>query len=125
MLGSAETVAVVVDPHSSEQLRSLVKRCEVWAVDSALNRAFAESYWSELANSSGLSLTIFDSSPGESPPDTVLRMLDMIDLHHPHCTRYEFVGVHLTPHLGEELARLGYVELSSLSEGFSASKPAP
>ena len=119
------TVAVVLDPEFGERLRTLAQQCEVWAVGSTLNREVAKRYWSELTTPSNSSLTIFDWSPGESASETVLRMLDMIDMHHPGCTRFEFIGARADPRMSEELARLGYTELSLVERGFNATKPAP
>jgi hypothetical protein len=120
-----ETVAVVVDACFGEALEALSRLHHVWVVDSSQNRSVVRRIWAERAPSADVSLTIFDAVPGEPPETAVLRMLDMIELHHPHCTRYEILGAALGAELTEELEGLGYSDFGNIPNGFSASKRAP
>jgi len=118
-----ETVVVVLDALCGDRLADLVKRDPVWVVGSAMNRPIVEQLWSQRGRS--ISLTVFDWDEGEQPSATLMRMLDMIDLHHPHCAGYRFYGAALTNDVSEELFRMGYPHQVSTHYGFAANKAAP
>ena len=116
----SETVVVVVDPLCGDRLADLVKCAPVWVVDSAMNRPVVERLWSQSGES--ISLTAFDPVEDEPPSATLMRMLDTISLHHPHCEGYRIYGASLTNDVCEELARMGYPYNASTHYGFAANK---
>lgn len=69
-------------------------------------------------------MTVFDWASDEAPSDTVLRMLDTIEEHHPNCGTIEFFGVKALPPLVSELQKRGYLHDTPTDDGFVASKHA-
>ena len=122
--GDAETVGFVVDPQFGARLREIATRGHVWIIDSQRNRPVVEAMWSTLPKDATSPVTIFDAVPTESPSDTVVRMVDTVDLHHPQCTCLEFYGVAANPSIKSALASLGYSEVQTSSNGFIAKKHA-
>ena len=118
-----DTVVVVLDPLCGDRLADLVKGDPVWVVDSTINRPVVERLWSQSGQS--ISLTAFDWAEDEQPSATLMRMLDMINLHHPHCVGYRIYGASLTNDVREELARMGYPHQVSTHYGFAANETAP
>jgi len=122
--GDAETVGFVVDLQFGARLREIATRGHVWVIDSPMNRPIVEAIWSNLSKDGASPATIFDAVPGEDPTETVLRMVDTVDLHHPQCTCLEFYGVAFNPSIKNALADLGYSEVQTSSDSFWARKHA-
>lgn len=115
-----ESVVIVVAPDFGERLPALARRCDVWIVDSPANRAAAEACWSKRGESR--TVTVFDATRDESPEAATLRILDMVELHHPGVTRYHFAGVALASPLADDLARRGFAGFVATDLGFEARK---
>lgn len=122
--GAEETVGVVVDPEFGHRLREVTARGHVWIVESAANRPVVDAVWAA-APKGGLSpVTIFDAVPAEAPADTVVRMIETIELHHPQCTLLEFYGVAASNPVRLQLAELGFGAIEENVGGFLARKHA-
>jgi len=119
----SHTVVVVLDPQCGERLADLAQRDPVWVVDSPTNRPVVERLWSSPGDT--ISLTVFDRVEGEAPSATLMRMLDTIDQHHPHCAGYRIHGASATDEVCGELARLGYRHQARTPHGFDASEATP
>jgi hypothetical protein len=122
--GAEETVGVVVDPEFGQKLREVTARGHVWVVESAANRPIVDGIWAALPKGGLSPVTIFDAVPADAPADTVLRMLDTIELHHPQCTRLEFYGVAVSVPIKQSLADLGFRAIEQNAGGFLARKHA-
>jgi hypothetical protein len=119
-----ETVAVVLTPEHGTRLFELCARFDVWAVDSALNRKAANSIWESLPPGDMSPITVFDWTPAETVSETILRILDTVEEHHPHCGRLQFVGAQQSPQVSTELQDRGFLYLVDTVDGFLASKDA-
>jgi hypothetical protein len=119
-----DTVGVVVDPQFGVRLRGIIARGHVWIVDSSLNRPVAESIWSGSPEGGLSPVTVFDAVSAEKPGDTVVRMVDTIELHHPECKRLEFYGVAPFGAVKQALDALGFSVAESNADGFVARKHA-
>lgn len=123
-IDSQETVALVLAPDYGPRLRDLCARANVWAVDSAMNHETATEIWAALIAGAQSPITVFDWTPDESASDTILRMLDTIEEHHPHCANIEFIGANTSPYVLAELDGRGYSNYKRTEQGFFASKHA-
>jgi hypothetical protein len=119
-----ETVALVLILDYGQRLSELCLRADVWAVESPSNREAATEIWNRLAQGEHSPMTVFDCAPDEAPGDTVLRMLDTIEEHHPNCATIEFCGAKPLPPLVSELQTRGYLHNMATNDGFVASKHA-
>ena len=119
-----ETVVLVLVPDYGPRLRELCERADVWAVESPSNRAAAIEIWNGITQGRPYPMTVFDCEPNEGPSDTVLRVLDAIEEHRPHCTRIEVFGANPSPQVLAEMEALGYSYNKPTSDGFVASKHA-
>lgn len=119
-----ETVALVLVPDYGQRLGELCARADVWAVESSSNREAAIAIWNGVAPGRPSPMTVFDWEPHEAPSDTVLRMLDTIQEHHPYCATIEVVGANASPQVLAEIEARGYSYNKPTSDGFVASKHA-
>jgi len=119
-----ETVVLVLAPDYGRKLKELCARADVWAVESTYNRDAAIAIWNGLAPGKPSPMTVFDWEPHEVPSDTVLRMLDTIEEHHPYCATIEIVGASASPQVLAEMGARGYSYNKPTIDGFVASKHA-
>jgi hypothetical protein len=119
-----ETVVLVLLPDYGVKLRELCARAGVWVVDSPLNRNAAREIWDRLESGQLSPMTVFDWGPDEAPAETVLRMLDTIEEHHPYCVKIEVIGANVCPRLSAALRARGYFYDKPTSDGFVVSKQA-
>lgn len=119
-----ETVVLVLAPDYGRKLKELCARADVWAVESSSNRAAAVAIWNGVAPSKPSPVTVFDWEPHEASSDTILRMLDTIEEHHPYCATIEVVGADPSPPVLAEIQARGYLHNKPTNDGFVASKHA-
>lgn len=100
------TVGVVLDEAFDSQLATLAGRIHVWLVASKVNRSAARRYWGSLDKAEGeksetvawtpdSGVTVFEKDRDEKPVETLLRILEEIEVHHddPPVTRLEVHGL--------------------------------
>lgn len=127
MSSNPHHVALVVDPLFGERLASLSQRVHVWAVASSENYEVARRLWEqrgvkEHRLESGV--TTFNPTPGASPEEECVGILETIDEHHgeyshdPPWSILEVYGVNLTPRIQNQLKEFGITRFEITEDGF-------
>jgi hypothetical protein len=120
-------VRVVVDPAFGERLAKLAKDEPVWIIDTPLNSVVVQRLREQLYSSSHLTgITTFKDTPGLDAEETLLYLLDTIDLHHgehsanPPYSILEVIGCTASKAISAALADLGFTVDTVGPDHFSA-----
>lgn len=120
---------IVVDADLAPEIESLASTSAVWAVRAPQTEAVARRVWGAAPpkaprQAQDGSLTLF--SPDGPPAESVLSILDTVELHHgehgqsPPVSVIEVFGTTATAAIEQALAMLGFAEVDSSAHGFSA-----
>ena len=123
-------VNIVVDPQFGERLEEIASRGPVWIAATPTNRAAAERWWNAHSPPAELEgVTTFLVEPGESPEDWCLQVLPTVDMHFgaydDNAPLYDAAavwGAKPVAALLELLAANGYTRVTSMPDGFLASR---
>ena len=128
MSSDATRVAIVVAEDGGVDLGALVRKENVWVVDTARNRAAAEAIWAGRQGSERYHLTTFNVDISETRDEWLASILPVVDEH--HSLRADWatdVALHVygaapTPRVRAALADLGPFEIVEWPGGFSANR---
>lgn len=123
-------VALVVEESFSE-LVDLVSRMHVWVCASAANCRAAESIWAARPEHSlEIGVTTFEFNANDRPEQTLLRVVEDVDLHHgqyshdPPWTVLEVFGASPTEEVVAALGAYGVRRIEQTPRGFAAFREA-
>lgn len=119
-------VAIVVEPDFSE-LAALAGRLHVWACASTANRQAAESMKeAHPTHSLESGVTTFKFNANDSPEQTLLKIVEVVDLHHgeyshdPRWNVLEVFGATPTEEVVALLRTYGVRRVERTTQGFAA-----
>ena len=125
-------VSIVLNRSYGPRLGELSKGRPIWVVDSPGNRHCAQQLWSEFPTRNHLDgITLFGSPEGRSPEQTLIDIMDTIDLHHgiysadPPYTVIRVIGATPTSEVRQVLASYGFDSFTPTDDGFDAVRPSP
>ena len=124
MTGSHTRVAIVMLSDFSAQLAELAQHSHVWIVDTPDNRRAAELLWADGPYDLTHGVTTFTVHEGESPEDSLVNLLAVIDEHHGLRAEsaadvvLEVRGASLTPTVRLALETLGPFDVHEDAVGF-------
>jgi hypothetical protein len=110
-------VAIILDPAFGDRVEQVLAGQPVWICHSALNRLATEAIWAAKPLPSD-ELTIFNTSPSDTPESNFISILGTIDEHHPNWTTLEVIGVQLTEEVKLALTDVVDGRFSTIANGF-------
>ena len=121
--GDAHRVAIIVDPDYGARATDVASRCHTWIVISPTNRAVTAP---RRADAFSLEAGFTDFEGAETPEDSLISVLAVVELHHgeyshdPPVSVLEVIGTPPTRPILDELDGLGFDAVDLTAEGFVA-----
>lgn len=113
-------VTVVVDREFGERLLSVHPEAPLWVIRSATNTPLVQQVWAEAKSSrTGCRVTEFVAEE-PAPEDALVRVLGMVEEHHPDWSELTVVGAAASATLEKTLARYGFSRVEPNERGFTA-----